>query len=103
MHAHEARATAWPRAGGRRGGREAQVASVAYEAAVSAFRKSAVALAGSAGKAVKWGWHIGPAAFGMAAVSVGAGGVVQAFAGRGGVYCGLIVAGVFGIAIDLKG
>lgn len=70
---------------------------------MSAFGKSAAAAAAGVGKAVRWGWNIGPAVAGMAAVSVGAGGIVQAFAGTGGVWVGLVVAGVFGIAIDLKG
>lgn len=70
---------------------------------MSAFRGSAAAAAGAAGKAILWGWKIGPAVAGMAAVSAGIGGVVQTFAGGGGVWAGLIVAGVFGIAIDLKG
>jgi hypothetical protein len=39
----------------------------------------------------------------MAAVSSGVGGVVQTFAGAGGLWAGLVVAGVFAIAIDLKG
>jgi hypothetical protein len=68
-----------------------------------AFRKSAGNLAGAAGKAVRWGWKVGPAVAGMGAVSAGIGGTVQTFAGAGGVWAGLIVAGLFGIAIDLKG
>jgi hypothetical protein len=36
-------------------------------------------------------------------VSAGIGGVVQTFAGAGGLWAGLLVAGVFAIAIDLKG
>lgn len=70
---------------------------------LSAFRKSAVSGAVAAGKAIRWGWHIGPAVCGMGAVSAGIGGLVQTFAGAGGVWCGLVVAGVFAIAIDLKG
>ena len=70
---------------------------------MSAFRKSAADAADAAGKAIRWGWHIGPAVSGMAAVSVGVGGMVQSFAGRGGLFVGLAVAGVFAIAIDLKG
>lgn len=70
---------------------------------MSAFRKSAVSGVVAAGKAIRWGWHIGPAVSGMAAVSAGVGGVVQTFAGAGGVWVGLVAAGVFAIAIDLKG
>jgi hypothetical protein len=68
-----------------------------------AFRKSAGRAAAAAGGAVRWGWHVGPAVFGMAAVSVGVGGIVQVFAGAGGVFVGLVVGGLFAIAIDLKG
>jgi hypothetical protein len=70
---------------------------------VSAFRKSAASAAGAAGKAVRWGWHVGPAVAGMCAVPAGIGGLVQTFAGAGGLWAGLLVAGVFAIAIDLKG
>ena len=70
---------------------------------MSAFRRSAGTGAVAVGKAVLWGWKIGPAVAGMAAVSVGVGGIVQVFAGKGGVWCGLFVAGCFAIAIDLKG
>jgi len=59
--------------------------------------------AAAAGKAVLWGWKIGPAVAGMAAVSAGIGGIVQTFAGAGGLWAGILVAGVFGIVIDLKG
>lgn len=68
-----------------------------------AFRKSAARGAAAAGSAIRWGWHVGPAVFGMAAVSVGVGGIVQTFAGAGGVFVGLVTGGVFAIAIDLKG
>lgn len=70
---------------------------------MSAFRKSAVSGVVAAGKAIRWGWHIGPAVAGMGAVSTGVGGIVQTFAGGGGVFVGLVVGGVFAIAIDLKG
>jgi hypothetical protein len=70
---------------------------------VSAFRKSAGTGAAAVGQAVLWGWKIGPALAGMAAVSVGVGGIVQVFAGKGGLPVGLVVAGLFAIAIDLKG
>lgn len=70
---------------------------------MSGFRKSATATAGAVGSAIRWGWHIGPAVAGMAAVSVGVGGIVQSFAGQAGLFVGLVVAGVFAIAIDLKG
>lgn len=70
---------------------------------MSVFGKSAASAAGAAGKAVRWGWHVGPAVAGMGAVSAAAGGIVQTFAGAGGVWCGLFIAGVFAIAIDLKG
>lgn len=70
---------------------------------MSAFRKSASATAAAVGSVVRWGWHVGPAVVGMAAVSVGVGGIVQVFAGKGGLPVGLVVAGLFAIAIDLKG
>lgn len=70
---------------------------------MSVFRKSAVKGVVAAGSAIRWGWHVGPAVFGMAGVSVGVGGIVQTFAGGGGVFVGLVVGGVFAIAIDLKG
>jgi hypothetical protein len=70
---------------------------------VSAFRKSFASAADTAGQAVLWGWKIGPALAGMAAVSVGIGGIVQVFAGKGGLFTGLLVGGLFAIAIDLKG
>jgi hypothetical protein len=70
---------------------------------VSAFRRSAGTGAVAVGKAVLWGWKIGPALAGMTAVSVGVGGIVQVFAGKGGLAVGLVVAGLFAIAIDLKG
>lgn len=69
----------------------------------SAFRKSGAAAFVATGSAIRWAWHVGPAVAGMAAVSVAAGGLVQTFAHAGGVYVGLAVAGVFAIAIDLKG
>lgn len=70
---------------------------------MSAFRKSAVSGVVAAGRVIRWGWHIGPAVAGMAAVSAGVGGIVQVFAGKGGLPVGLVVAGLFAIAIDLKG
>lgn len=70
---------------------------------MSAFGKSATAAVVTAGKAIRWGWHIGPAVTGMGAVSAAIGGLVQTFAGTGGLWAGLFVAGVFAIAIDLKG
>jgi hypothetical protein len=70
---------------------------------VSAFRRSAASGAFAAGKAIRAAWHVGPAVGGMGAVSAGVGGIVQTFAGAGGVWCGVLVAGVFAIAIDLKG
>lgn len=70
---------------------------------MSGFRRSAARGAAAAGSVVRWGWHIGPAVFGMAGVSVGTGGIVQVFAGRGGLFVGLVVGGLFAIAIDLKG
>jgi len=39
----------------------------------------------------------------MGAVSAGVGGLVQVFAGAGGLWAGVLMAGVFAIAIDLKG
>ena len=75
----------------------------AQEAGLSVFRKSAVSGVVAVGSAIRWGWHVGPAVAGMAAVSAGTGGIVQSFAGQGGLYVGLVVAGVFAIAIDLKG
>lgn len=56
-----------------------------------------------AGLAVRLGWKVGPAVCGMAAVSAGVGGIVQTFAGAGGVFVGLVVGGLFAIAIDMKG
>jgi hypothetical protein len=70
---------------------------------VSAFRKSAVSGWVATGHAIRWAWHVGPAVAGMGAVSAGAGGIVQSFAHAGGVFVGLVVAGLFAIAIDLKG
>lgn len=70
---------------------------------LSAFRKSAAGAAVAAGQAIRWGWHVGPAVAGMGAVSAGIGGLVQVFAGAGGLWAGLVMAGVFAIAIDLKG
>ena len=70
---------------------------------MSAFRRSAGTGAVAVGKAVLWGWKIGPAVAGMAAVSVGIGGMVQTFAGKGGVFTGFLVGGLFAIAIDLRG
>ena len=70
---------------------------------MSAFRKSAVKGVVAAGSGIRWAWHVGPAVFGMAGVSVGVGGIVQTFAGAGGLFVGLVVGGVFAIAIDLKG
>jgi len=70
---------------------------------VSAFRKSFGGAVVATGGAIRWAWHVGPAVAGMAAVSVAAGGIVQSFAHAGGVYVGLAVAGLFLIAIDLKG
>jgi hypothetical protein len=70
---------------------------------LSAFRKSAASGAAAVGKAIRWGWHIGPAVAGMAGVSVGTGGIVQVFAGAGGVWAALVMGGLFAIAIDLKG
>jgi hypothetical protein len=70
---------------------------------VSAFGKSAGSAAVAVGKSIRWAWHIGPAIAGMAAVSAGAGGIVQSFAHAGGVYVALAVGGLFAIAIDLKG
>ena len=70
---------------------------------MSAFGKSAGSAAAAAGKAVRWGWHVGPAVAGMGAVSAGVGGLVQVFAGAGGLWAGVLMAGVFAIAIDLKG
>lgn len=70
---------------------------------MSVFRKSAVTGVVAVGSAIRWGWHVGPAVVGMAAVSVGVGGIVQSFAHTGGLYVGLVVAGVFAVAIDLKG
>jgi hypothetical protein len=85
-------------------GEEGEAGGAAHGGAeVSAFRKSFGGAADAAGKAVLWGWRIGPAVAGMGAVSAGIGGIVQTFAGGGGVWAGLVVAGVFGIAIDLKG
>lgn len=69
----------------------------------SAFRKSAASGVVAVGSAIRWGWNIGPAVAGMAAVSAGIGGVVQTFAGAGGIWVGVLVGGVFAIAIDLKG
>ena len=70
---------------------------------MSAFGKSFGAAAVTAGQGIRWAWHVGPAVAGMAAVSAGVGGIVQTFAGGGGVFVGLVVAGLFAIAIDLKG
>jgi hypothetical protein len=70
---------------------------------VSAFRKSGAAAFVATGSAIRWAWHVGPAVVGMCAVSAGTGGIVQSFAHAGGVYVGLAVAGLFAIAIDLKG
>lgn len=75
----------------------------AGKASLSAFGKSLGAVAAAGGSVIRWGWHIGPAILGMAAVSVGTGGIVQSFAHAGGVFVGLVVGGAFAIAIDLKG
>ena len=82
---------------------EGEAEEAPAEAALSAFRKSAVSGVVAAGNAIRWTWKIGPAVAGMAAVSVGVGGIVQSFAHAGGLYVGLVVAGAFAIAIDLKG
>ena len=70
---------------------------------MSAFRKPAGNAVVAVGKAIRWCWHIGPAVSGMASVSVGVGGIVQVFAGQGGLWAGLFVAGCFALAIDLRG
>ena len=70
---------------------------------MSAFKESAKTGADAVGSAIRWGWAVGPAVVGMAAVSVGVGGIVQSFAHTAGLYVGLVVAGAFAIAIDLKG
>lgn len=70
---------------------------------MSAFRRSAVKGVVAAGCGIRWAWHVGPAVAGMGAVSAGVGGLVQVFAGRGGLFTGLVVGGLFAIAIDLKG
>lgn len=70
---------------------------------LSAFKKSAVSGVVAAGKVIRWGWHVGPAVTGMGAVSAAIGGLVQTFAGTGGLWAGLFAAGVFAIAIDLRG
>jgi hypothetical protein len=43
-----------------------------------------------------------PAVAGMVALSAGIGGIVQTFAGTGGFYCGLVVAGIFCLRIDSR-
>ena len=43
-----------------------------------------------------------PAVAGMAAISAGIGGIVQTFAGSGGLWCGLVVAGVFCLRVDAR-
>jgi hypothetical protein len=70
---------------------------------VSVLGRSFGAGAAVAGMAIRWGWHVGPAVAGMAAVSAGVGGIVQTFAHAGGVFVGLVVGGAFCLAIDLKG
>ena len=72
---------------------------------MSAFRKSVASGAAAAGQAIRYGWKIGPAVCGMAAVSVGTGGIIQVSTGVPliGLFCGLVVGGCFAIAIDLKG
>jgi hypothetical protein len=43
-----------------------------------------------------------PAVAGMAALSAGIGGIVQTFAGTGGLWCALVVAGAFCLRIDAR-
>ena len=43
-----------------------------------------------------------PAVAGMAALSAGIGGIVQTFAGSGGLWCALVIAGIFCLRIDAR-
>lgn len=70
---------------------------------MSAFRKSLGGAYVATGSAIRWAWHVGPAVVGAAAVSAGAGGIVQSFAHAGGAFVGLALAGLFLIALDLNG
>jgi hypothetical protein len=62
-----------------------------------------VKVASGAGRAWKWAWSVGPGLAGAAGLSSAAGGLVQTFAGAGGVWAGVGLASVFMLIIDLKG